>query len=188
MKTIPQCELRTKIISGDEVALKYFYTTNLPLVKKHILRYHGKEVDAEDIFQDAMLFVYQKLKDDKFQLSSSIAAYFHGVCKNLWRNQLRKNKSYNINESIVLDQPENTEDFIDTFIIEDKSKIFLKYFDQLTNSQKRILNLFIEGYSMRDIANKMGYTEKYTRQKKYQAKKSLMDMIKNDEIYQEIAC
>ena len=48
------------------------------------------------------------------------------------------------------------------------------------------MNLVFTGMNMRRIADTMGYSEGYTRKKKYDCKKLLLEMIKNDPKYQEL--
>jgi RNA polymerase sigma factor (sigma-70 family) len=73
-------------------AVKGLYD-NLPAVRKYILKNHGGREDAKDIFQDALVILYKKVQEPSFTLQSSLSAYFMGIVKNLWRQELRrKNK------------------------------------------------------------------------------------------------
>lgn len=70
-----------------------------PAIKKHIVRNSGTIEDAKDVFQDALVILYQKMKTGKFVLTVPISTYLHAVVKNLWLQELRKRKKLPIAET-----------------------------------------------------------------------------------------
>ncbi|WP_062054497.1 RNA polymerase sigma factor [Aquimarina longa] len=158
----------------------------MPYIKPYILQNFGNDEDAEDVFQDALIFIYQKLNTDSLKLHSSLRFYFYGVCKNIWRNRLRKNKKMVITEdthdNAIISDPVVIKD------IEEKEReyVYRKYFLKLNSSCRKVLNLLFLGNSMKEIAHITGYSEGYTRKKKIECKRHLMEMIENDSIYQEL--
>ncbi|MDH7446015.1 RNA polymerase sigma factor [Aquimarina sp. 2201CG14-23] len=174
------------ILAGDETIIKAFYKRNYNYVKSYVLKNSGDNVDAEDVFQDALVLVYQKLKSDSLELRVSVSAYFYGVCKNIWRNRLRKKRKLIISDEVI-----ETNDEIDGSIIEDienkeREMLYRKYFVTLSDKCKELLNLVFAGNSMREIANITGYSEGYARKKKFECKKSLIEMIETDPVYSEL--
>ncbi|WP_299440084.1 sigma-70 family RNA polymerase sigma factor [uncultured Aquimarina sp.] len=185
MHVVRNLKIINGIISGDEIILKEFYKKNLPHVRKYIILNSGSEGDVEDIFQDALIIVYQKLKSNSLNIDTSIQAYFLGTCKNIWRSHLRKSQKITYDESLTLKAKE--ENIITNKIEEiEKEHLYRKYFYKLSNSSKQVLKLFFEGKSMKEIASITGYSEGYTRKKKFEAKKTLMKMIENDPIHNEL--
>jgi len=174
------------IVNGDTKTIKAFYRHNYQGVRKMILQHSGREEDVDDTFQEALVFLFQKLQQEHFVLESSIHAYFYGVCKNMWRNQLRKKRrfatAYPLERKLA-----DTSDIMETFEQQERQRLYQKYVLKLNSSQKKVLDHFFEGKSMQEIANLMGYTEAYARKKKFKTKEQLMAMIERDPLYREIA-
>ncbi|MFN0216688.1 MAG: RNA polymerase sigma factor, partial [Saprospiraceae bacterium] len=63
-----QSDYLSAILSGDRVALGSLYQQQLPVIRGLIRDYGGTEADAKDLFQDAVLLVYQKARQPDFQL------------------------------------------------------------------------------------------------------------------------
>ena len=173
------------IAKGDQEILKGFYKKNLPYIQRYILQNSGNHEDVEDVFQDALVLMYQKVKTGSLELQSSLNTYFYAICKNIWRNRLRKHKKL-----VVIENTPDTED-IDSSVIQEienkeREHVYRKYFVKLSDTCKKILSLVFDGNSMRDIAQLTGYSEAYTRKKKFECKKSLIQMIEKDPIFQEL--
>jgi len=175
------------ISRGDEAVIKTFYRTNIGHIKKYILQNSGNEADVEDVFQDAMVLLYQKLKSNSLVVTASIHTYFYAVCKNIWRNRLRKNSKM-VRKAEVLDHPEDklSEDISKDIEQKEREHVYRKYFSKLNDTCKKVLGLVFAGKSMKEIASEMEYSEGYARKKKFDCKKSLIEMIEKDPMYQEL--
>ena len=174
------------IVAGDKVVLTKFYKKNLPYIRHYILQNSGNKEDVEDVFQDAMVFIYQKLKAESLGLNASLNTYFYGVCKNIWRNRLRKNKKLVITEDIQEDTEISTPKVIEDIEQKEREHIYRKHFLNLSGTCREVLNLLFQGNSMREIALITGYSEGYTRKKKFECKRYLIEMIEKDPMYQEL--
>ncbi|AXT62499.1 sigma-70 family RNA polymerase sigma factor [Aquimarina sp. AD10] len=186
MKNTEDQKILKGIAAGDEQVLTLFYKKNLPYIRRYILQNSGNEEDVEDVFQDALVMIYQKLKTDSLELQSSLRTFFYAVCKNIWRNRLRKNKKIVLAENIY-----DTADTIELKVQEDienseREHIYRKYFLKLSDSCREVLNLLFQGNSMKEIAKITGYTEGYTRKKKFECKESLIEMIEKDTAFKEL--
>jgi len=62
-----------------ELALTHMYSKLFPVIKSYIHKNNGTDEDAADIFQDAMIVFYEKVRLDQFQLNSSIRTYLYSV-------------------------------------------------------------------------------------------------------------
>ncbi len=100
------------LISTDraesKACLRALYHETFPKAKKYILKNSGSVHDAEDIFQEAIVILYQRVKTDKFKESDSLPAYCMGICKNLWLMKLRKEKTHQLSpqELDIRNEPE----------------------------------------------------------------------------------
>ncbi|WP_109434202.1 MULTISPECIES: RNA polymerase sigma factor [Aquimarina] len=186
MSSTEERKILEGIVAGDEVIITTFYKQNLQYVRQYILQNSGNESDVEDVFQDALVLIYQKLKADSLELHSSLRTYFYGVCKNIWRNRLRKNKKMVITEEIPDDAESIPPAVIEYIAQKEQEHVYRKHFLKLSDSCREILQLLFQGKSMKDIATITGYSEGYTRKKKFDCKRSLIQMIEKDPIYQEL--
>lgn len=186
MNTTEDHKILEGIVSGNEVIITTFYRNNLPYIRQYILQNSGNEEDVEDVFQDALILVYQKLKTDSLELHSSLRTYFYGVCKNIWRNRLRKNKKMVIAESLPEDIQIIDSDIIKEIERKEREHVYRKHFLNLSDTCREVLSLLFQGNSMKNIAHITGYSEGYTRKKKFECKRSLIEMIEKDHIYEEL--
>jgi RNA polymerase sigma factor (sigma-70 family) len=79
-----------EIQAGNQKALQYLYKTHYAMIENLIRKNSGSEEDAQEIYQEAMLVVYEKLQKPDFKLSCSLKTYMYSVCRNMWMYQLRK--------------------------------------------------------------------------------------------------
>lgn len=177
----------SSIAAGDHQVIKSFYKKNLPAVRKLILKYYGTTEDVEDIFQEAMILLYNQLRYKNLELPyASIHTYFIGICKNLWRNQLRKVKPLEHLELIENCTKDETEPIDAIITRNDQQDLLYKHFNALSATSKKVLTLVFEGKSTKDIANITGYSEGYTRKKRTTSKKSLLELIFKDPLFSEL--
>ncbi len=63
---------------------------HLPKVERMIREAGGTRSDAKDLFQEALIILIGKAKDDSFQLNCSISTFLHAICRNKWHEELRR--------------------------------------------------------------------------------------------------
>lgn len=94
------------ILSGSsEKAIKVLYK-EFPKIKSHIIANSGNAEKAEEVFHDGLIILIEKVRQPNFELSSKLSTFLFGICKFLWKNELRKKDSTTIYvevESIVID-------------------------------------------------------------------------------------
>ena len=174
------------IKNGDPEILKAFYKKNLPLVQHYILKNSGSPQDAEDVFQDAIILVYQKLESSDFKLTSSLSTFVYAVAKNIWLTKLRRFKKIDYNDDLIDETKELSPDLVNEIEQNEQYYVFRKYFLLLSNACQKLLELFFEGQPMKVIAKKMELSEGYTRKKKFECKNELLKMIEKDAAYKEL--
>jgi len=178
-----------KIIEGlrnqDNDIIRYIYKTSYPAIEHHIKENRGKKEDAKDIFQEALIIIFKKIKNEELVLTCSFSSFLYSVCKHQWYKILTKRKKLPIIYVSSLDgyayNPglnEKTE--------RKKLKLFEYHFNRLSKDCQKILKLHFSGVSIAEIMKKMGYTGKdHTMDRKYRCKKSLFNRIENDKTFKE---
>ncbi|MBK8498805.1 MAG: sigma-70 family RNA polymerase sigma factor [Flavobacteriales bacterium] len=73
----------------DQEAFKGLYAY-LPKVEHLVRQNSGRSGDAKDIFQDALIIFHRRVRSEGFVLTSSIGTFLFAVCRNLWRDELRR--------------------------------------------------------------------------------------------------
>jgi len=174
------------IASGDTRIIKAFYEENFHYIRSYILKNSGEDKDAEDIFQDALIVIYQKLRLNALDINVSIRTYFYAICKNKWKSRLRKQKKIIIdNEALVINE-EIEASIAEEIENKEREHVYRKYFLALSGTCREVLQLVFAGNNMKEIASITGYSEGYTRKKKFECKKSLLEMLEKDPAYQEL--
>ena len=80
------------IRKGDTKAFREIYVDYFGMVRYLIINNNGTEDEAKDIFQEAMVLLYEKANEGNFELSSSLKTWIYAVCRNKWLKQLEKKK------------------------------------------------------------------------------------------------
>ncbi|MGY3791760.1 RNA polymerase sigma factor [Aquimarina sp. 433] len=186
MKGITEQKIREGIKNGDEIILTWFYKKNFPLVKNYILLNSGCLEDTEDIFQDALLLLYLKLRNPEFMIRTPIQNYFYGVCKNMWLKKANRNKKVLFKDVLkdVWNHEEST--VIEKLFQKDRKQLFHAYFSNLQDTTKRLWQLIFEGKDYQEMAQITGCTENYLRKKKSETKKSMIQSILKDPVFKEL--
>lgn len=83
--------------------------------------------DLEDVFQDAMLILYEKIVDGNFELTCSFQTYLNSVCRFQLLNKMKKNSMrFDYNDTIDSEDDESPFSFksaiTDSFEDEEDSK------------------------------------------------------------------
>jgi len=157
------------------------YQECYPTIKYMISSNSGSTSDAQDIFQDALLLVITKARNNDLELSCSIKTYMYSVCFNMWQKQLiRKSREVSLNDSF--DIPDHHDHDHDQKLLEDKLfDIYQLNFNMLSLEYQKILNMYLSRYSMTRITREMGYkNENYAKVKKYMCKEQLKKNILSD--------
>ncbi|MBO6517602.1 MAG: sigma-70 family RNA polymerase sigma factor [Bacteroidia bacterium] len=78
------------LAKGNSNAMKMVYQNHFGMVRHLVVKNSGSDADAEDVFQEAMVILFQKLSSDDFELKVKLKTYLYSVCRNLWLNELKR--------------------------------------------------------------------------------------------------
>ncbi len=169
----------------DKEVMQFVYTQYLPMVRYFIIRNHGTEEDAEDLFQEAMVAVFERVRKKNLSLDCSFKTYLYSVIRHMWLQYLdRKRIHYEfteMDEFIALEELELYEDF------QARKAIYQRNFMQLTELCRKVLMMFVEKVPFEEIAEILGYKgRQYAIKRKYECMKSLMNRVENDPEYKRL--
>ncbi len=83
-------QLLAALARGDRHATSVLYKKNYPIVRGWMVKGGADEADVSDIFQEAMVVLYEKAGEPGFKMTCSIGTYLFAVSKNLWYKKLEK--------------------------------------------------------------------------------------------------
>lgn len=75
---------------NDRKSVELIYKANYNMVQALIINNNGSADDARDIFQEAMIVLYEKLVSGSFELNCQIKTYLYSVCRRLWLKRLQQ--------------------------------------------------------------------------------------------------
>lgn len=167
----------------SDYIINFIYKEFFPLIKFLVTENGGADEDAEDIFQDGIIILYNKISLNQLVLSSSFKTYMYSICRNLWLQKLNKRKA-------IYDKLSDVEEFIDLpkDMLQEASieeavmhRIIQIHFLSLPEDCQKVLKLFIKNIPLREIAGIMGFkTENYAKTRKYLCKEDLKKRIADD--------
>jgi RNA polymerase sigma factor (sigma-70 family) len=183
-----------EIISGlkarDKMVVRYIYKQSFAQARYFVTTNSGTLMDAEDVFQDAIVLIYQNIAKPEFSLSCSFATYLYSICRHLWLQKLnKKSYDYEIIDNVGHDPWDDAIEIEEMVAESDKYRLFQKHFNMLKKDEQKVLKLYINKTSSKEVARIMGFkSDKYAKFRKYLCKEKLKNMIINDEDYQKIYC
>ena len=163
----------------NQDALDNLYKSILPKVRNYVLNNNGNSEDAKDVFQDAIISFFHAVKTGKFDSDKSVNGYLFVIAKNIWRNKVRKQSKIVLNEELIVDNANTNDNQLEVLITEERQQLFLRIFNQLSESCQEILNLSIyENLPPRKIMAKLNITSiDVTRTNLYRCRKKLSELV-----------
>ena len=179
MNTAIEINYLQGIAENNFAVLQHIYKESLPEVVKYIQRNSGGIDDAKDVFQEAILVIFNKIKQEELTLTTTFHIYLFSICKRIWLKKLRSKSSQVLPLSATWGLTIENE-YEEQFLKSRKWKLFNAKLESLAEECRKVLQMLFNGQSGREIAAEMGYTEDYAKRKKYKCKLSLMDLVRKD--------
>ena len=187
MKRLTDEEIIAGLRKRDNRVLQYIYKNSFNAVKQLVIHNAGSDSDAEDIFQEALIIIFKKLRDDDdFQLTANFTTYIYSIARLIWLKHLKQIKKIEI-DPLNRDMEERIE-FEEPPPVEDKDlrmAIYQRTLSQIPEDCQKILRLTAEDVTAREIARRLGFrSEGYVRKRRHFCKEYLVNKIKDDAEYQ----
>lgn len=172
---------------------EYLVEKGVPqIIYSKLSDYGANFEDAEDLFHESLIVLLDKLKAGEHQEEFDTKNYLISIAKNIWRNQLRKMETERKYENVILSSNEikAAEPQESLLILNERSEILQSILQRLSEQCRSILGLWMQDFSMRDIADEMSLSsEKIARKYKYRCHKKLVAYLyKNPALTQQLIC
>ncbi len=182
-------ELLNGILRNDTIVLQYIYKNFYSKINYFIKKNNGDDDDANDVFQEAIIIIYRKLKANDLVLDCGFETYLYSVCRFLWLKQLEKRKA---EKEKIKDNHEYNEDLYDDALekvvdLNERYRLYQKHFTNMGTDCQKVLQLYFDKVPLKNIAQIMGFkSEKYAKKRKFKCKEYLIKSIKQDLEYKKI--
>lgn len=187
-ESISKQEIIKGIKNSDNRIMRHIYRSYFPRISAFIIKNSGKKEDAEDVFQEALISIFRRLKAGDLEIEHGFYTYLYAICSRLW---YKKTKRKDFNVTSVDDVPlSTTEEELVTKVIErtETYRLFQSKLLQMGKDCQQVLGLHFVKKSFKEIAETMNFaSEEYARRKKYLCKKELTKLITADVRYRELA-
>lgn len=145
--------------TDNKSVMHRFYKMHFAMVSHFVIYNGGTEQEAKDVYQEAIIAIYEKINERSLVLNCKLKTYLYSVCRNLWLKQISKKGKF-------AGRIEDLEEYLP--MEEDNGAEIEKnhHFEIMNNSMLQIgepcftlLNdFYIHKMNMNDIAEKFGYT------------------------------
>ena len=179
-------EIIDGILQNNKNVLSFLYAYNFDSLNIKIISEGGSRDDTEDIFHDALLILFLKIKNKELKLTCSIHTYLQAIARNLWKrivvsNAIRFSKIENIfNE--IMDEPYDEE-----YVQIERRKLYLRHLSDMPADCKRLIKMILEGLNLQEITRLIPYNSlEFTKTKRSRCKAMLYKKIISDPSYKNL--
>ena len=159
---------------GDERAQRHFYDQLKVKMYGICLRFASSQTEAEDMLMEGFYKVFRDLQQFKGQCP--LEAWVRQVVVNAALMHLRK-RHRQLTEALTIDEMPNDVATLDDPFEHLNAGAVISLIQQLPPGFRTVFNLFaIEGYSHREIGERLGITESTSRSQYSRAKLALQKM------------
>ncbi|MDO9376031.1 MAG: sigma-70 family RNA polymerase sigma factor [Ferruginibacter sp.] len=160
MNTLEQeQDLLKGLAQNDKQAVETIYRENYSAIQSFVLNNNGSVDEARDIFQEAMIVLYEKARSPSFSLNCQLRTFVYSVCRRLWLKRLQQLSKYStqvdsLEDTVPVDEEiEDHEKKNEDFVLMEQAMA------KIGEPCKSLLDAYyIQKKSMQDIAAEFGYT------------------------------
>jgi len=167
-------------VCGDNGCHKTIYEMFYPTVYNVCMRYSSSKQEGEDFIQESFIKIFDNI--EQFDTTTTIpnmkfGAWVKKISTNLCIDYLRKQKPLFCENYSIENLSDSVEDDLDDEIYYDKSNIN-KAIQKLSPRYKTVFNMYyFDGFSHKEISDKLGIKEGASKANLYCAKKKLKEIL-----------
>jgi RNA polymerase sigma factor (sigma-70 family) len=144
---------------SDKKAIETIYKENYNMIQSLIINNNGSADDARDIFQEAMIVLYEKVRSGSFELNCLIKTYVYSVSRRLWLKRLQQMNHYSPVSDNLQDTVPVEEEIEENERINNEFQAMDRAIGSLGEPCKSLLEAYyLEKKNMQEIAQSFGYT------------------------------
>jgi RNA polymerase sigma factor (sigma-70 family) len=161
---------------NDDHALKAVYRQHYAMIINMVINNGGTHAEAKDVYQEAVIVLYEKMQDQSFELNCKVKTFLYSVSRNIWLKQLKIRNRY---AGSLTDNEEYIHHPDHIYDTEDRYQSMNYALNSLGEPCKSILqDFYLHKSSMDDITEKFGYTNAdNAKNQKYKCLKRLKKLF-----------
>ena len=170
------------IRNGRDDGLVELYRRSRKPVMAYVLQNSGSVDDAEDLLQEALVVLWERVRCGRFEQSAKLETFVVATARNMWLRRLSRMRR----ESRNLTDPDSISDdsisALDNLAEREEAEAVRNALETLGDPCRSLLLLYYwEELPMQEIAVKLGFANADTaKSKKYQCKKALEGLLKRE--------
>ncbi|MEO5890456.1 MAG: sigma-70 family RNA polymerase sigma factor [Ferruginibacter sp.] len=144
---------------NDKDSIESIYRENYSTIQSFVLNNNGSVDEAKDIFQEAMIVLYEKSGMPSFSLNCQIRTYLYSVCRRLWLKRLQQLGKFSTQVE-SLEETVPVEEEIEDHEKKNEDFILMEHaMAKIGEPCKSLLDAYyMQKKNMHDIASEFGYT------------------------------
>lgn len=174
---VQTAEILSLLHSDYKQAFRILYKSYHGMVAHLVKSNSGNKQDADDLFQDVLVALFEQSRQPNFKIDCSIKTYIYSIARNLWLKELRsrkkqdKLKDYEQYRTLVLD------DGVDLKSQQlNKAQAAMKKLGD--KCQKILIGYYYKQQKMEVIAAELGYTNAANaKNQKYKCMQHLKKLV-----------
>ena len=170
---------------NEDKAIQFLLDQNRRKIKAYVLKNSGSESDAELILVEGVTHLIFNIRKESFRGESSLDTYLFAICRGVWLKTLKKEKRYiDFDESEIV--REDSSSPLDFFSEGELKKEMNTLLEQIGETCKRVLKMWSEHNSMKEIAQEVDYkNSQIAMNKKNKCLAKLKEIVANNRQYRE---
>lgn len=168
----------------DTTLIEEIYNKMTPGIRSFLMSKGADVEEAGDIFQEALIDVYNLAKSEKFVLTCPLEAFLLLICKRKWINIVDKNtrrgvtKSIDFGYSAIASHDDEAAALYANTI--EKEQLVIAMLEKISNRCREIIVSSYSQLSQQQLAAQMGVSYAYLRKKKSLCMAELIELVRNN--------
>ncbi|MBV6645933.1 MAG: sigma-70 family RNA polymerase sigma factor [Cyclobacteriaceae bacterium] len=163
-----------KCLQGNRKYQAILYDRFSAMVMAICSRYSGSAEQAEDVFQEAFLKIFQNL--DKVKEAEALPGWIKRIAINTAIDYLKLDKASWISEST---QPDGDDQYYAQMVDKISTEEIIAIINELPEGYRLVFNLHtVDGYSHKEISERLDIAESTSRSQLTYAKRLLQEKLK----------
>ena len=147
------------LAENNKAAIESIYRLNYTMIQTFVLNNNGSADDARDIFQEAMVVLYEKSTAADFSLNCLIKTYIYSISRRLWLKRLQQLSKFitpieSLEDTVQVEEEIEAHEKVnnDFILMEDAM-------GKIGEPCKSLLDAYyMQKKNMQEIAGQFGYT------------------------------
>jgi RNA polymerase sigma factor (sigma-70 family) len=144
---------------NERKAIEAIYKNHYNMVQTLVINNSGNSDDARDVFQEALIVLYENVRSGSFELHAQLKTYIYAVCRHLWLKRLQLNQKFS-GDLAIAEETISIEEDLERY--EHRScdfELMEKALQSLGEPCKALLeSYYLQKKNMAEIAIEFGYT------------------------------